>query len=55
MNYVAVDFEWNQPLEGTERVKFGDDEFLCGEIIQIGAVMLDAHNDFSIVSEFNTF
>lgn len=52
VTYIAVDFEWNQPLEGAQRVSFGDDEFLCGEIIQIGAVMMD--ESFSITSEFNT-
>ena len=53
MHYIAVDFEWNQPLEGAQRIKIGEDEFLCGEIIQIGAVKAD--ENFRKVSEFSAF
>lgn len=40
MNYIVLDMEWNYPL--TRKKKVRDPFFLRGEIIQIGAVKLDA-------------
>ena len=53
VHYITVDFEWNQPLEGAQRINLGEDEFLCGEIIQIGAVKTDGN--FRKISEFSAF
>lgn len=40
MNYIVLDMEWNYPLTRKKQVR--DPFFLRGEIIQIGAVKLDA-------------
>lgn len=50
MNYIAVDFEWNQPY--APRTEKNKDYYikLDGEIIQIGAVKLD--DDFNITDRF---
>lgn len=37
MNYVVIDLEWNQPIDG----KSTEERALCFEIIEIGAVLLD--------------
>ena len=49
MNYVVLDMEWNQAITYADMVK--DPVFLTGEIIQIGAVMLN--DEFHAVSYFN--
>ena len=49
MNYVVLDMEWNQAITYADMVK--DPVFLTGEIIQIGAVMLN--DKFQAVSSFN--
>ena len=49
MNYVVLDMEWNQAITYTEMVK--NPVFLTGEIIQIGAVMLN--DEFHAVRFFN--
>ena len=37
MNYVVIDLEWNQPIDG----RSNEERELCFEIIEIGAVMLN--------------
>lgn len=49
MNYVVLDMEWNQPMDAEKIVK--EPLTLYGEIVQIGAVKLDA--DYGIVDTFN--
>jgi len=49
MNYVVLDMEWNQAISYADMVK--NPVFLTGEIIQIGAVMLN--DEFHAVSSFN--
>ena len=49
MNYVVLDMEWNQAITYADMVK--DPVFLTGEIIQIGAVMLN--DEFHAISSFN--
>ncbi|MBR6708562.1 MAG: exonuclease, partial [Clostridia bacterium] len=52
MKYIVLDMEWNQPYapKCVDRASFP----LIGEIIQIGAVMLDEQADgsFAIIDEF---
>ena len=49
MNYVVLDMEWNQAITYADMIK--NPVFLTGEIIQIGAVMLN--DEFQAVSSFN--
>lgn len=41
MNYIVLDMEWNQPMPGV-RLEYQNDRCLVNEIIQIGAVKMDA-------------
>ena len=50
MNYIVLDFEWNQPL--TEQDTITDPFPFDSEIIEIGAVKLD--ENFAAVGEFKT-
>ena len=50
MNYIVLDFEWNQPL--TEQDTITDPFPFDSEIIEIGAVKLD--ETFAAVGEFKT-
>lgn len=50
MNYIAVDFEWNQALAPKTQKRKDFAIQLDGEIIQIGAVKLD--EDFEITDTF---
>ena len=47
MNYIVFDLEWNQPMEGVEKVN----EKLPFEIVEIGAVKLNSERE--LVSSFN--
>ena len=47
MNYVVIDLEWNQPVDG----KSVEDRELIFEIIEIGAVLLNEKREY--VSEFS--
>ena len=50
MNYIVLDFEWNQPL--TEQDTITDPFPFDSEIIEIGAIKLD--ETFAAVGEFKT-
>ena len=50
MYYVVLDMEWNQAITYSDMIK--DPVFLTGEIIQIGAIMLN--DAFKAVSSFNS-
>ena len=50
MNYVVLDMEWNQAISYSDMIK--EPVFLTGEIIQIGAIMLN--DEFKAVSSFNS-
>ena len=47
MNYVVLDMEWNQAISYSDMIK--EPVFLTGEIIQIGAIMLN--DEFKAVIE----
>lgn len=51
MNYIVLDMEWNQPEDFRKRIN--NPVPLHGEIIQIGAVMMD--DDMNEIGEFNTY
>ena len=52
MNYVVVDLEWNQAMSSKSSVFNKLPIHLSGEIIEIGAVMLN--DKFEFVSEFKS-
>ena len=41
MHYIIFDLEWNQPTDASSIVQ--EPGYLNGEVIEIGAVKLDAH------------
>ena len=50
MNYVVLDMEWNQAITYSDMIK--EPGFLTGEIIQIGAIMLN--DEFKAIGSFNS-
>ena len=51
MNYIAVDFEWNQAQSSKQTKILEDGKRFSGEIIQIGAVKLTEKIDLVINME----
>ena len=41
MRYIVLDLEWNQPKNPKEAIPCGNNRKLEGEVIQVGAVVLD--------------
>ena len=51
MNYIVFDLEWNQPLYAGMQKKHP--VYLEGEIIEIGAVKFDEHDE--MLDSFKAF